>query len=68
MHEHIRASQVYLYWQGVGAEHYEVKLKLILPSEPNNFSLLWYVVFLFTPIYFSELLSMSLFLSYNQAG
>lgn len=26
--------------RGVGAEHYEVKLKLILPSEPNNFSLL----------------------------
>lgn len=26
--------------RGFGAEHYEVKLKLILPSEPNNFSLL----------------------------
>lgn len=26
--------------RGFGAEHYEVKLKLILPSEPNNLSLL----------------------------
>lgn len=26
--------------RGFGAEHYEVKFKLILPSEPNNLSLL----------------------------